>query len=639
MKDHTYRDYKEGELEYLMEGEKRYCNVIQLIGAALVTALAVALAFLFIFLFSSCSHDDRTEGTVLSVPRDAITFGVTENDTVRTVPSVRSGTRTAQGTMTLDGTGGTESLKEKGFGVFACHTGVHPYVSTSTTSNMMWNQQVSYDLGSRTWTYTPIVYWPNEAGEADQYVTFFAYGPHSDRANGCIADMSRPEEVGDPWILYQLGGKSYADGEDGWKARQVDLLYDFKKDQKRTFPISSNKIIFDFKHALACIGDQINVSVGESAKTRLKGIYYGSPVTLTVSTITIDYQLTRKGRLVLNSSGQPNWQAVDSEDSKVHRTLVFTPNLVMAKATSSSACTTTGFSSGAGHGVFYIPLESGSNKQKVTVSAEYTITTGSPVYVVSEGTIEATVDLSYISNASEGRNLNVTIQIPEIECSGASLASASVGQIICSHGKVFPATVGDLVCGGKKVAVVAYKGNGSGESSPYNNGLAIALKDAAVSVPWCNQSAANCLPSQYSGLDAALNHKAGISATNTLAASAEHQAATSATGYQYDASVSAGAHPDGTSQWFLPTMGQWNLMVKAMTGSVFDLSGSGREAYKAAGFNANIEAVGGTGVLSALYWSSTESSAANAWYMSFEGGKTNSSVKTGSNNVRAILAF
>ena len=623
--------------KYIIYRMKPLITVIQFIGRYTSALITVGmLVALYLMLAGCTATDDVTGGDTGGDGKQgsAIAFSVSSDSTTRAI------TRTAPGTMTLDGTGSTVSLREKGFGVFACHTGVHPYVSTSTTANLFYNQLVSYNGGAGAWTYTPLVYWPSGEEDVPEYVSFFAYAPHSTNSNGCIVDMSRPEEVGDPWILYQLGGGTMADGDEGWKARQVDLVYDFKKDQKRTFPIAANKIEFDFKHALACIGDQVTVSVGESVKTRLKGIYFGTPVTLNVSTITIDYLLTRKGRLVLNNSSQPNWQAVESEDAKVHRILTYSPNLMMAQATSASACTTNSFTTGAGNGVFYIPLEAGPDKQKVTVKAQYTVTTGSPAYVIDEGTLEATVDLSYISNPSQGRNLNITIQIPEIECAGAALTSATVGQIICSHGKAYPATMSDLVCGGRKVAIVAYKGSDGGEDSPYNHGLAIALKDASASAVWCNQTAATCLPSQLPGLAAALNHKAGISATTTLAASADHQAAKLAAAYSYGEGISGGSHPDGTSQWFLPTMGQWNLMVKAMTEKAADLTQSDNDNYKAAAFNEKITVAGGTGVASAgLYWSSTESSASNAWYMSFKDGKTNSHAKTYTDYVRAIIAF
>ncbi len=593
------------------------------------------LGMLAVLLLAGCSAvdedaDDQAREVITSTASgSAVVFSVADS-------AARGATRTAQGTMTLDGSDGTVSLQEQGFGVFACHTGVHPYVSSSTTSNLMWNQLVTWDGVNSVWSYSPLAYWPNGTGGADEYVTFFAYAPHSEHANGCIADMSRPEEKGDPWILYQLGGDTNADGANGWKARQVDLLYDFKKDQRRPVVVN-NRVALDFRHALACIGDRITVSCDESVATRLKAVYGGTPVTLTLHSLTVDYLLTRKGRLVLNNDGEPNWQAVESEDAKVHRYLSFTPNQVMAQATSASACALNSYASATGHGVFYIPLEVGADKQQVTVTADYTVTAGSPSYTVDEGTISTAIDLSFVSNASEGRDINVSLKIPEIECGGAPLSTATVGQIICSHGKVHPATTGALSCGTRKVAMVAYVG-GSGEASPYNHGLAIALHDATSGV-WCTQASALCLTSQATNLSMALAALDGISATDELVTGAEHEAAVNARNYRYDATVGAGSHPVGTSQWFLPSVGQWNLLLKAMTGMSDDLSSQENTDYQAANVNTRIIAAGGTGVVSGRYCTSTESSASNAWYINFDGGKTNSTSKTTSSHVRPVIAF
>lgn len=619
----------------IIREEKPVLNVLQLISTILGAILLFVFGMLLLITLAGCSiiNEDTSD-----CPKDSVSTGSRSGSAIAfSVGDSTAATRTAEGTMTLDGADGTESLQQKGFGVFACHTGVHPYISTSTTPNLMYNQPVTWDGDLSTWIYTPIVYWPNGDDDLPEYVTFFAYGPFSDNAGGCIVDMSLPEEMGDPWLIYQLGGSSSAIGDDGWKARQVDLVYDFRKDQKKELPISSNKVSFDFKHALSCIGDKITVSCDESVKTRLKGLYTTSPVTLTVSTIRVDYQLTRKGRLVLNNASEPNWQAVESEDAKVNRNVTFTPNLVMARATSSSACTTTNFSSGAGNGIFYIPLEVGDSHQKVTVSADYTITSADPTEMIDEGTVTASLDLNYVANANEGRDINVTLSIPDIACSGKSLSEAAVGMIICSHGKVHTATDGDLACGGMKVAVVAYTGSESGEGG-YPNGLAVALNDADASA-WCNQTENTCLSGQSGSYATAIISRNGIDATTELVGLSSHVAATKARNYKYDNSVSAGAHPAGTSQWFLPALGQWNLMVKAMTGGLADVTTSGNDAYKAAGFNTRITAAGGTGVLSGLYWSSTESSAANAWYMSFKDGKTNSNEKTTGNYVRPVLAF
>ena len=379
------------------DNDRPRLTAIQLINTAIGILLLFALGVTLLLLLAGCAGEDSATGSPAdSRTGSAIAFSVGDS-------TARAATRAAQGTIDL------AVLKTKGFGVFASHTGVHPYVSTSTTANLMWNQLVTYDNAYGVWTYTPLVYWPNGTTGDKDYVTFFAYAPHSDLAGGCIADMSRPDETGDPWILYQLGGT-----ETDWKSSQVDLLYDFRKDQQKG-DSPSVRVDLNFKHALACVGDRITVTCDESVPERLKGVYEGTPVLFTVTTVTIDYQLTRKGKLVLNGSTQPNWQAVESEDAKVHRTLTFTPNLVMAQATSATAATTSDFDTSRGHGIFYIPVESGTDKQQVTVTARYTITTGSPASVVEEGSVTATADLSFLSNASEGRDLSVRLRIPDPE--------------------------------------------------------------------------------------------------------------------------------------------------------------------------------------------------------------------------------
>ena len=394
-------------------------NVIQFIGGVVFCLLVAVTIACAILLFTGCTAVDEAQGTPAATG-SAIVFSARADSTAR-----GAATRTAQGTITLDGTGSTVSLQEQGFGVFACHTGTHPYVSTSTTANLLHNQLVEYDGVNSVWTYAPLVYWPNSTEDAGEYVSFFAYGPHSTNAGGCIADMSRPDEVGDPWLLYQLGGS-----DNNWKSGQIDLVYCFLKDQTRKYPISSNVVAFDFKHALSCIGDRITISCDESVTTRLKGLYTTSAVALTVTSITVDYLLTSKGRLVLNNNSEPNWQVVESGDTKVHRLLSFSPNLVMARATSSSAATSSTFDSGAGQGIFYIPIESGSEHQQVTVSIGYTIATASET--IHEGTLRANVGLVYIARASEQRDLNITLSIPDIG-SSRSCGSSQHSQEITSN--------------------------------------------------------------------------------------------------------------------------------------------------------------------------------------------------------------
>ena len=337
--------------------------------------------------------------------------GETDTDSRGEQAPVRFGvgiaaTRTAANTLTIDGSGANElSLKSEGFGVFACYTGIHPYVSTSITCNLMWNQQVTYDNTQSVWTYAPLAYWPTtDIEEEVTYATFYAYAPYSDATDpyGCIVDFSYPGETGDPWLTYQLGGTMYADGANGWKTKQADLLYDMQQDQQRPMPPYAHKVHFSFKHALACVGDRITVTCSDALQSKLKSLYTSSNVTLTLNKLRLDYLLTRKGRLVLNSSIQPNWQPVESGDARVHRLLVLNPEHIIATATSASVCTLTDYAVND-QGIFYIPIEVGANAQTVTATADYTFSTG------ETGQISTTINLSTISNAGNGRNLNLVL--------------------------------------------------------------------------------------------------------------------------------------------------------------------------------------------------------------------------------------
>lgn len=227
-------------------------------------------------------------------------------------------------------------------------------------------------------------------------------------------------------------------------------------------------------------------------------------------------------------------------------------------------------------------------------------------------------------------------------CPGKALELAEVGDIICGHGKAHSPTTGSLTCGGPKVAVVAYKGNGEANSS-YNNGLAIALQDAGSVYRWYTTDTGPCLGNQYATLSDALTDYKGIESTNRLATAAcgsghVHAAAQAARNYENTI-----PHPNGTSQWFLPTMGQWDLIIRAMTGYTGEspFTPTTNDNYKAAQFDVKIIAAGGSGMLTTNYgcWTSTEQSAIAAWVLNFQTGYLTYGGKASSFNVRAVLAF
>lgn len=247
---------------------------------------------------------------------------------------------------------------------------------------------------------------------------------------------------------------------------------------------------------------------------------------------------------------------------------------------------------------------------------------------------------------SVGDAISATFSI--VTCTGSALSSAAVGQIICSHGKAHAATTDALSCGGTKVAIVAYKGSaGTADKSTGSGsyvGLAIAMADVSGTHKWYTENSGTCITNgQSSTVGTAIGTTGdfgkGIDNTNRLATAAcgsghVHAAAQAAVNYE-----STVAHPTGTSQWFLPTMYQWNLMVKAMCNQSSDLTTSTNDNYKAAKFNTKITAAGGTGVQADVCWSSVEYGTGHAWGMYFGSGGASSLNKSITYYVRPVLAF
>lgn len=370
-------------------------------GIALIVA-AVLLALLLLSL-SSCSDDAPADDAWRRAHAVPISFG-TAADVADPGPAIA--TRTAWGTLSLDGTSPGWSLRERGFGVFASHTGTYRYASSTARPNLMWNQPVTYTNAEDVWAYSPLVYWPTTDAGADEYVSFFAYGPYSDGTTGdaaaAIVDFSLPGQTGDPWLLYQLAGT-----EDDWRSSQVDLVWAQVLD--RTRPVSVfEPVVLDFHHALACYGDGLTFAPSEACRTRMCDLCtrYATPVSLTLTSLTLDYELTSKGRLVLNSTGDaPNWQPVLSGPLRVHRRITLSPNQVIAHATSATACTLTPYEA-SDQGIFFLPIDISGEPQQLTVTAAYTLSIG------QAGTSTLVVSLAG-ARAGERHNLRLNFTLPD----------------------------------------------------------------------------------------------------------------------------------------------------------------------------------------------------------------------------------
>ena len=186
---------------------------------------------------------------------------------------------------------------------------------------------------------------------------------------------------------------------------------------------------------------------------------------------------------------------------------------------------------------------------------------------------------------------------------------AYIGSVVAADGYVY-ATIDDVESASKTaVAKICYVGSETGDAT-YKHGLALALRDVSDIKVWCSQNNNTCLGSQYTAVAEAKGDLAGIANTDALVNNTHtHAAASAARGYN------GGTHPTGTSEWFLPSVGQWDKMATA------------------------VGDYGKLGLNSGNYWSSTEVDAEHAWAVHVDDGSWSTNNKYWDHWVRACLAF
>lgn len=151
-----------------------------------------------------------------------------------------------------------DSLKKKGFGVFAFYNGQTEWASyTGTTPDFMKNQQVLWDETTSAWTYEPVKYWPNNPNDK---VSFFAYAPYDET-----------KVWSDNTIAYTVNSDV---------KKQIDLLWCAgKADQTR----QADSVKFAFNHALARIGFKVKYNLHSGDTDEIDG----TKTTIEVKSVTL----------------------------------------------------------------------------------------------------------------------------------------------------------------------------------------------------------------------------------------------------------------------------------------------------------------------------------------------------------------
>ena len=230
-----------------------------------------------------------------------------------------------------------------------------------------------------------------------------------------------------------------------------------------------------------------------------------------------------------------------------------------------------------------------------------------------------------------------------------------IGKIITTDGSLFTKPQADEygIADADRAAIVAYVGaKGSVDKSPGSedfHGLAVAMKDFSNStIAWGGKGATCVSTISYSKGSTVIfddEYMKGIYYTNYLAnadcdPSHTHSAAQSARTFKYSVSVNNGDVPNGCSQWFLPTISQWQYIAQGLTGKTADLQYQVQnDDYKTASINEYISKAGGTLFRGHNYYSCVEARPASAWAINFYYGWHVFIDKGSGVYVRSVLAF
>ena len=263
-----------------------------------------------------------------------------------------------------------------------------------------------------------------------------------------------------------------------------------------------------------------------------------------------------------------------------------------------------------------LTINDGTNNYAVTRPA-----VDAPIYVAIQPTSSAKI---WISATAGSKNYIKSLTKTYEAGNGYNVGwkMATVGDVIKSDGTFAPAGADGAVA---KIFYVGSDAETSASNTTFKHGLALALREAGHAA-FCNQTSAACLSHQYGEANLS-NDLTGIANTDELVnnTSHSHDAARIARNFKYADDVAAGTHPSGTSEWFLPSAGQWNKMMDAAGGFSHLANNAGLSLSSSDGY----------------YWSSTESSEAYAWRYFFRDGNWSDTAKTtGSKRlIRACLAF
>ena len=285
---------------------------------------------------------------------------------------------------------------------------------------------------------------------------------------------------------------------------------------------------------------------------------------------------------------------------------------------------------------------------------QYKVNDGSYSANIPEATDAGTYTVYYKVVGGEAYSdvdeASVSVTIAQAVATAMSTKSSwAVGDIICTNGNAYTISANTYMpTGVTPTAIIVYKGSETGDED-YENGLALALTDADPSrgdgylFAWKSSSGAS---DNSTKITQEYPTTAESGRALTLDGTRDKTTSTARTGwpaFNYAARYTV-SHPSSTSGWFLPSIYQWNLMVKTLLGVSSNLGFTENkdmgfekinEKLQAAINDVNVKAVG---LEDAPYWTASEYNNDSARCYRAN-GRAGYNVKTGTMRVRPFIAF
>ncbi len=250
-------------------------------------------------MLAACSSEDELALNNEQQTQSEVTDGAIGFDVYAQKTTTRGGVTGSLTTAGMKDYSSSNPFNTAGFGVFGYYTNNNEYDQRSVP-NFMYNQQVKFTSGTPdSWTYKPVVYWPNEYGtnaESDDKdkLTFLAYAPWikvvptsgklddltNDAEEWGITGMTRNSNQGDPILKYIASFRAdrsvdlcwgVADNNDGQAWNLTETGNPQNPNIENGMPWvdlqrpanTTQKVKFTFKHATAQMRVNIDAEVDE----------------------------------------------------------------------------------------------------------------------------------------------------------------------------------------------------------------------------------------------------------------------------------------------------------------------------------------------------------------------------------------